>query len=202
MMHGISSGDLKMKLSETPFLSKEALLARITPSSLDFTKWKKRGEVIVRAQDDSVLLRQDERIVELELVPESGPLENYASSAETLWELASLKPNAAYLRFVLAQHVIDNFNISFMVDTRTAESMQLMGVVGSSDVQDAINFTSCIFYEFINTESFYLPMPCYAELFFYEVFYWKSMTIPAPISGNMKTLHSLIPTYYVFGCTT
>lgn len=140
MMHGISSGDLKMKLSETPFLSKEALLARITPSSLDFTKWKKRGEVIVRAQDDSVLLRQDERIVELELVPESGPLENYASSAETLWELASLKPNAAYLRFVLAQHVIDNFNISFMVDTRTAESMQLMGVVGSSDVQDAMNW--------------------------------------------------------------
>ena len=140
MMHGISSGDLKMKLSETPFLSKEALLARITPSSLDFTKWKKSGEVIVRAQDDSVLLRQDDRIVELELVPESGPLENYASSAETLWELASLKPNAAYLRFVLAQHVIDNFNISFMVDTRTAESMQLMGVVGSSDVQDAMNW--------------------------------------------------------------
>ena len=140
MMHGISSGDHKMKLSETPFLSKEALLARITPSSLDFTKWKKSGEVIVRAQDDSVLLRQDGRIVELELVPESGPLENYASSAETLWELASLKPNAAYLRFVLAQHVIDNFNISFMVDTRTAESMQLMGVVGSSDVQDAMNW--------------------------------------------------------------
>lgn len=139
-MRGILSGDLKMKLSETPFLSKEALLARIKPSSFDFTKWKKSGEVIVRAQDDSVLLRQDGRIVELELVPESGPLENYASSAETLWELASLKPTAAYLRFVLAQHVIDNFNIAFMVDTRTAESMQLMGVVGSSDVQDAINW--------------------------------------------------------------
>lgn len=139
-MHGISSGDLKMKLSETPFLSKEALLARISQSSFDFTKWNKSGEVIVRAQDDRVLLRQDGRIVELELVPESGPLENYASSAETLWELASLKPNAAYLRFVLAQHVIDDFNISFMVDTRTAESMQLMGVVGSSDVQDAMNW--------------------------------------------------------------
>lgn len=139
-MRGISSGDLKMKLSETPFLSKEALLARITPSNFDFTKWRKSGEVIVRAQDDSVLLRQEGRIVELELVPESGPLENYASSAETLWELASLKPTAAYLRFVLAQHVIDNFNIAFMVDTRTAESMQLMGVVGSSDVQDAMNW--------------------------------------------------------------
>ena len=140
MTRGTSGGDVAMKLNETPFLSAEALLARVPAPGVDVKAWRRNEEVIVRALDDQVLLRQDDRIVELDLVPESGALQHYAVSPGALWFLSALKPNAVYLRYVHPQRVLDDFDVALVVDTRTAESLRQLGVVDSVDIQDSISW--------------------------------------------------------------
>ena len=57
-----------MKLHETPFLTSDLLMARVKQRDFKAKDWRRHEEVTVRAQGDQLLLRQDDRIVELELV--------------------------------------------------------------------------------------------------------------------------------------
>lgn len=127
-----------MKLHETPLLSEDLLMARITQRDFKAKDWRRNEEVIVRAQDGQVFLRQDDRIVELELVPESGAMLQFASTDKTLWHLATLKSGFAYLRTVPVQSILDDCSMAFVVDARTAESLKALRVVDSTDVGESI----------------------------------------------------------------
>lgn len=113
-------------------------MARITQRDFKAQDWRRHEEVVVRAKDDVVLLRQDDRIVELEIVAESGAMLQYAASEKTLWHLETLRKNFVYLRTVAVQNILDNCDMAFVVDDRTAESLKAMRVVDSADIAESI----------------------------------------------------------------
>lgn len=127
-----------MKLNETPFLTSDLLMARVAQRDFKAKDWRRHEEVTVRAQGDQVFLRQDDRIVELELVPESGPMLQYALGNKALWHLDTLKTGFVYLRVVPVQNVLDECRMAFVVDVRTAESLKMLRVVDTTDVKDSI----------------------------------------------------------------
>lgn len=127
-----------MKLHETPFLTSDLLMARVKQRDFKTKDWRRHEEVTVRAQGGQVFLRQDDRIVELELVPESGAMLQYALSNTALWHLDTLKPGLVYLRVVPVQNILDECSMAFVVDVRTAESLRMLRVVDTTDVKDSI----------------------------------------------------------------
>lgn len=129
-----------MKLDETPFLTSDLLMARVKQRDFKAKEWRRHVEVTVRAQGDQVFLRQEDRIVELELVPESGAMLQYALSSTALWHLDTLKAEFVYLRVVPVQNILDACRMAFVVDVRTAESLKLLRVVDTTDVKDSISW--------------------------------------------------------------
>ena len=82
-----------MQLHESPLLSKGIHGARVIGRDFDAKAWQAQREVVVRSAEggDRLLLRQDDRIAEIEPAPDAGSLLLHAQNLDVLWVLTQAK---------------------------------------------------------------------------------------------------------------
>ena len=82
-----------MQLHESPLLQPEVLVARPAERSFDPQAWAINDEVILRAEQDAILMRQGDRVARLVPGPQSGAMEHQAANPDVLWLLVRAKAN-------------------------------------------------------------------------------------------------------------
>ncbi|MEY4977735.1 MAG: hypothetical protein RLZZ352_5 [Pseudomonadota bacterium] len=114
-----------MKLQDIPFLSREVLQAQVDATRpFNPTAWQ-AGEVVVRAKDSALLLRQGDQLVNLANPTDAaGPLSYQAQNPLALWWMSQPKSRTVWLRYLLPQEVLRDWAGQITVDTRTADALK------------------------------------------------------------------------------
>lgn len=128
-----------MKLEEVPFLSLEVLQAQVQGPKFNPSDWQ-AGEVVVRARDGILLMRQSTNIVTLTGTAGSGPLTYQAQNPLTLWHMAKPKSRQISLRYLLPQEMLADWAGQIAVDTRAADALKQSKHISSATVAEAINW--------------------------------------------------------------
>ncbi len=126
-----------MKLDEVPFLTRDVLQAQVQSEKFKPTDWS-AGEVVVRAKDDILLLRQGEKNVTLSITAGSGALLYQAQKRDVIWWMAQPKSNKVGFRYLLPQDVLDEWVGQITVDTRTADTLKQGQHIKNATVPEAI----------------------------------------------------------------
>lgn len=127
-----------MKLEEVPFLSREVLQARVH-GALNPTDWY-AGEVVVRAKDGHLLMRQGAHIVTLANTASSGSLAYQAQNPLVLWHMTTPKTDRVSLRYLLPQEVLTDWVGRIAVDTRTADALKQSRLIPNATVAAAMDW--------------------------------------------------------------
>lgn len=126
-----------MKLEEVPLLSREVLQAQVQGPKLNPSDWQ-AGEVLVRANNGQLLMRQGECIVTLASTASSGPLAYQAQNPLVLWHMTTPKADRVSLRYLLPQEVLTDWAGQIAVDTRTADALKQSRHIPSATVAAAM----------------------------------------------------------------
>lgn len=130
-----------MKLQEAPFLIKDVLSARVTTKHFDTTQWQVGQEVVLRLQQDELLLRQKDRVVTLALMPESGSMDFHAQNLDALWLLVHVKPGKVGLQCLVPMQACQcDPGLDFGVDQRTADSLHQQKLITQPDIAEAVRW--------------------------------------------------------------
>ena len=136
MMRGASSGDT-MKLTESPFLSKDILAAQVSAGSSDSDRWSPGSNVLLSQEGDSWVLTQGQNLAYLELTSASKDLDQRAANPETRWVLQEMRQGRAKLRYFTPQKSLALHRLDILIDSRAVDQMRQSGHIDTDDVDRA-----------------------------------------------------------------
>jgi hypothetical protein len=137
-MPGVSSGEVRMKLQETPFLTKDMLGAQVTSRDFVPTQWTAGQEVVLRLRQGELLLRQKDQVAALALTSESGSIDFHAQNHDALWVLVRVKPGKVWLQCLVPMQTYQcEPGLDFGADQRTADSLHQQQLIGQPDIAEA-----------------------------------------------------------------
>ncbi|WP_442775422.1 DEAD/DEAH box helicase [Sphaerotilus montanus] len=137
-----------MKLHESPLLSKGIHGARVIGRDFDAKTWQTQSEVVVRsvAGGGRLLLRQDDRIAEIEPAPDAGALLLHAQNLDVLWVLAQARGQGAKsarvgLRCLVPMQAVSSESVfEIGVDQRVADSLHQQTRIDQPVVASAVEW--------------------------------------------------------------
>lgn len=135
-----------MELHESPLLEKQLLAARVADRNFDPAAWESGREAVLRLRDETLLLRQDERVVTLQQVPEAGSLGFLAQNPDVLWLLTRVKSGRVWLQYLAPlQRCSPEGGLAMGADQRVADSLYQLKLIDHPEVADAVAWLSAEF---------------------------------------------------------
>lgn len=129
-----------MQLHESPLLQPEVLVARPAERSFDPQAWAINDEVILRAEQDAILMRQGDRVARLVPGPQSGAMEHQAANPDVLWLLVRAKANQVGLKCMVPVSSTPLNRLDLCVDQRVADDLHRKGRIAIPAIPDAVEW--------------------------------------------------------------
>ncbi|NRT55634.1 DEAD/DEAH box helicase [Sphaerotilus uruguayifluvii] len=137
-----------MQLHESPLLSRGIHGAHVIGRDFDAKTWQTSSEVVVRSAEGGgrLLLRQDDRIAEIEPAPDAGSLLLHAQNLDVLWVLAQARGQGAKSArvglhcLVPMQAVSSESAFEIGVDQRVADSLHQQMRIDQPVVASAVEW--------------------------------------------------------------
>ena len=129
-----------MRLHESPLLQPEVLMARPDERLFDPQTFAINEEVVLRAEQDAILIRQGERVVRLMPGPQSGSMRQHAANPDVLWLLVRAKANQVGVRCFVPVSSTPLHRLDLGVDQRVADDLHRKGSIASPAIADAVTW--------------------------------------------------------------
>lgn len=129
-----------MQLNESPLLQPEVLVARAAERSFDPQAWTINEEVILRTDQDAILMRQGDRVTRLVPGPQSGSMEHQAANPDVLWLLVRAKATQVGLKCMVPVSSTPLNKLDFCVDQRVADDLHAKGRIAIPGIPEAIEW--------------------------------------------------------------
>jgi hypothetical protein len=129
-----------MRLHESPLLQPEVLIARPDERSVDPQAFVINEEVVLRAEQDAILMRQGDRVARLMPGPQSGSMRQQAANPDVLWLLVRAKANQVGVRCMVPVSLTPLHRLDLCVDQRVADDLHRKGCIAVPVIADAVSW--------------------------------------------------------------
>jgi DNA polymerase III delta prime subunit len=127
-----------MRLHESPLLQPEVLIARPDERPFDPQAFAINEEVVLRAEQDAILMRQGDSVARLMPGPQSGSMRQQAANPDVLWLLVRAKANQVGVRCMVPVSSTPLHRLDLCVDQRVADDLHRKGCIAAPAIPDAV----------------------------------------------------------------